>query len=132
MNNSSDNNVVFDSGKKASRKSGKPKVGFRGSERYVKTYTIFETEKKAYSTWNDIKNNSYNYAYSFLFFGVGLLVQTIFSGWNSISYLAQSIVCLGVPLSCVLAAIFFNKGKHLSKSVTSLDELIEKETQHDH
>ncbi len=124
----SNNSFTLDSEKKT---SGKLEVGIRGSKRIVKTYTIFDTEKKAYSAWNAIQNNSYNSACSFFFFGLGLFIQTIFSGWNNINPLAQAIACLGIPFSMVLGGIFLWRGWRLAKSTASLDDIIENETQHD-
>lgn len=128
MNSSPNDSFTFDKKKKT---SGKVEVGIRGSKRHVTTYTIFETEKRAYSAWNAIQNNSYNCAWSCLSFGIGILIQTIFSGWNTINALAKAIACLGIPLSIIFAGVFFWRGWILSNSAQNLDQLIEKETQHD-
>jgi hypothetical protein len=120
--------LSFDSEKKT---SGQLEVAITGSKRKVKAYTIFATEKKAYSTWNSIQNNSVTATWSCFSFGLAFIIEIVFSEWNTMNPTAQAITFLGILFSVIIGLFFFFQGRRLSKSAKELDEMIEQETQHD-
>ena len=127
MTNPNNPSLSLDSEKET---AGSIKFNIVGQKRNVKTYTILETEKMAYTTWNFLRNSFYNVAFSFLFFGAGLFTQRLFLDWNNISPFAKAVVYLGSSLSSTISVIFFIMAIYLSKKHESLDTIIENETKH--
>ena len=126
--NTSSNHFILDEKKTT---AGHVQVEIRGSKRHVKPYTIFSTELKAFSSWNSIQNTANNLAFSSFSFGLGLLVQAVFSGWCSLNPFAQAITLVGCPLFFVVAVASWRVGKYLAGCTKTLDEMIEDETHHD-
>lgn len=106
-------------------------LSIRGSSRQMDAYTVTEIEMDMLSTWGIMEKKAYTIASSLFSFALGLVIQAVFSGFDTLPAGAQILVMPGAVIIFLLSLCAYLIGRVFTAKTVGLQLVIKRQTELD-